>query len=116
MSGYRKKFTAKLEIDGAEHVITLRPMTYMEGIEITDASGSLDPSIPEQKSRVGELRHRKARELMAAAIISVEPPVLDADGGAVSLQELCTAVYFANRSMVNAVSEWVNGSQPANPS
>lgn len=111
MSAYRKTIQTTMTVDGQAHTVTVRPMTYAEAMEVTDAGAAAGAD----KERSRSLRLLKSRELIANAIVGVNPPVLDADGVEVTTKELCEALYF-QEAISTVIGEWVTRSQVANPS
>lgn len=111
MSAYRKTIQATVTIDGQEHVVTMRAMTYAEALRITDAS-----EIPgADKEAINKARSRVLRDMLPDAVLSIVPQVTDAEGGLIEPREVCNALYFQG-AMTVAVEEWVKRSQAANPS
>lgn len=111
MSGYRKYIKVTVTVDGAQHEIALRPMTFEESLSIYDAGEAAGPDKSPESRRAQRL---KTRALLADAVVSVTPAVVDADGSELSAKELMSAHYFADAQR-QAVEAWVDGSQPRDP-
>lgn len=108
MSGYVKNVKVKVAVDGAEHEFTLRTLRYAQQMQIV-STGENEKDHARRRQQTA-----KAIALLPESVVSISPPITDADGTVLTAEELCDASYFT-AVMSEVALEWVGRSQPANP-
>jgi hypothetical protein len=108
VSGYIKNVKVKVTVDGTEHTFTLRTLRYEQQTLIVSAGEN------EQPAKRRRTQTATAIGLLPSSILSIEPPITDAEGVVLTAEELCDASYFT-AAMSEVALEWVGRSQPANP-
>lgn len=109
MSGYRKTIEVKFTVDEQEHAATLRPMLYVEALQVFEAASG-------EEDRRARLRkqYSEARRVLPGAILAIDPPVTSQDGSDVTVRELCEVAYFA-AATAPLVEAWIHSGAPENP-
>lgn len=115
MSGYRKYVDVTVTIEGAQHVVRLKPMTFEQALSLSDSGAGMDASSEAGKNAKWRAQIFAARKMLPDVAESITPVVLDADGTEVPMLDVLTVAYF--QKVTNEIAtEWINKANPANPS
>ncbi len=117
MSGYRKQLKIEgIVVDGVAHTFTVRPMNFEQSMDVYDSvklvKQSDDPRVMARRERAAF--RNAARKFIAKEVVSIEPPIKDADGGEVSAEEFFHVAYFTSPA-VDVCEAWVAASFPLDP-
>jgi hypothetical protein len=115
MSGYRKFVDIPVTIEGAEYTVRLKSMTFEQSLSMSDAAAVVVDDTEAGKKAKLRAQGLAARRMLPGHEATITPELKDADGNAVSVQDIFDSAYF-HRTATAIVTEWISKAAPANPS